>query len=106
MTDALTAFRGDVRQTPPAYSAVKWVANGAYDLVRKGRRVDMPSRIVCIHSIEIVAYAYPELTLDIICGTGTYIRTLGIDLAKALGTVAVMTALTQQLLVSSNLPML
>jgi tRNA pseudouridine55 synthase len=86
---------GELRQTPPAYSAIKIGGKRAYELVRRGESVEVPSRVVRIHSIDVVRYDYPDLELKIVCGTGTYIRTLGIDLAKQLGTVAVMTRLTR-----------
>lgn len=97
-TDLQTACRaltGTIHQTPPAYSAIKVNGKRAYDMARKGREVEMPSRQVTIDSIDIVRYQYPELTLQICCSTGTYIRTLGMDLAKKVDTVAVMTALTR-----------
>jgi len=86
---------GDIRQTPPAYSAVKVDGRRAYDLARQGRPVDIPSRTVRIHQLDVVQYDYPHVECKIVCGTGTYIRSLGIDLARSLGTVAVMTALTR-----------
>lgn len=95
LLSACRALTGIIEQTPPAYSAVKVGGKRAYEMVRKGQTVDMPSRSVHIESIEIVSYHYPDLQLQITCGTGTYIRTLGMDLAKTVGTVAVMTALTR-----------
>ncbi len=86
-------FVGEIEQTPPAYSAVKVDGRRAYDLARQGREVNMPSRTVRVQSVEVVSFGYPELTLDITCGTGTYIRSLGMDIARSLGTVAVMTSL-------------
>ncbi len=88
-------FIGAIEQTPPAYSAVKVDGRRAYDLARQGCDVDVPSRTVQVQSIDVIAFDYPELTLDITCGTGTYIRSLGIDIARSLGTVAVMTSLTR-----------
>ena len=84
---------GDITQTPPAYSAV-WV-NGerAYKRVRSGEAVQMPSRTVTVESLSIRSYEFPELELDIVCGSGTYIRTLGMDLATAAGSCAVMSFL-------------
>ena len=49
-----------------------------------------------IYRIEVVAYQYPELVLDIECGGGTYVRSLGRDLAESLGTAAVMSALVRR----------
>jgi tRNA pseudouridine55 synthase len=84
---------GQIQQTPPAYSAV-WVdGQRAYQRVRRGEDVQMPSRTVAIKSLQIRQYQFPELEIDIVCGSGTYIRTLGIDLAKGVGSCAVMSYL-------------
>tara|TARA_R110002049_G_scaffold72490_2_gene187195 strand:- start:226900 stop:227748 length:849 start_codon:yes stop_codon:yes gene_type:complete len=93
LQEQATCMLGQIQQTPPAYSAV-WV-NGkrAYDRVRGGEDVDMPSRTVTIDSLDIIAYDFPEIELDIVCGSGTYIRTLGMDLAAAVGSRAVMSYL-------------
>ena len=53
----------------------------------------MPSREVVIESLQILHYQFPQLELDIVCGSGTYIRTLGMDLAKGVGSCAVMSFL-------------
>jgi tRNA pseudouridine55 synthase len=84
---------GRIQQRPPAFSALKIKGQPAYKLARQGRAVELAARPVEIHRIEIVAYRYPELTLDVVCGSGTYIRSLGRDLAESLGTAAVMSAL-------------
>ena len=84
---------GEIRQTPPAYSAV-WVdGKRAYDRVRGGEDVQMPTRTVFVHSLNIVNYQFPELELEIECGSGTYIRTIGMDLAEGVGSRAVMSYL-------------
>lgn len=84
---------GPIEQRPPAFSAIKIAGRRAYDIARKGQAVEIPARTIVVHSIEIVQYEYPELVLDIRCGSGTYVRSLGRDLAQALGTGAVMSAL-------------
>jgi tRNA pseudouridine55 synthase len=88
-------FLGTIDQRPPAFSAVKVAGRRAYDLARKGKTPEIRPRPVTIHTIAIAAYEYPKLVLDISCGSGTYIRSLGRDLAESLGTAAVMTALTR-----------
>jgi tRNA pseudouridine55 synthase len=90
---ALEEFIGQIQQRPPAYSAIKIGGKRAYHLARRGQSVSLPPRPVTIHSIAIDYYQYPELVLDIVCGSGTYIRSLGRDLAEAVGTAAVMTGL-------------
>ncbi len=90
---AVEQLTGEIDQVPPAHSAI-WVdGQRAYKRVRAGEKVDMPSRTVMIHSLEIVQYDFPELKVDIVCGSGTYIRTLGKDLAQLAGSTAVMTHL-------------
>ncbi len=55
----------------------------------------MPSRSIEIHRLEVLEYTYPRLRMEIECGTGTYIRSLGRDLARRLGSDAIMTELTR-----------
>jgi tRNA pseudouridine55 synthase len=95
VTAALPQFVGEIPQVPPAYSAIKVGGRKSYDLARQGQAVELAPRPVTIHALEVVRYEYPELTLDITCGSGTYIRSLGRDLAASLGTAAVMTQLVR-----------
>ena len=90
---ALPAFIGEIEQRPPAYSALKVGGRRAYDLARKGKQVELQPRKITVHDIAVLHYEYPELQLQITCGSGTYVRSLGRDLAEALGTGAVMSAL-------------
>ena len=73
---------GRVDQRPPAFSALKSEGRRAYQLARQGRNAELAARPVEIHRIEVRAYEYPELVLDVECGSGTYIRSLGRDLAE------------------------
>jgi tRNA pseudouridine55 synthase len=90
---AVPQFLGTIQQQPPAYSALKVAGQRAYALARRGEAVELAERPVHIHELKIVRYEYPELELLIRCGSGTYIRSLGRDLARAVGTDAVMSAL-------------
>jgi tRNA pseudouridine55 synthase len=90
---ALPSFVGKILQTPPAYSALKVAGKRAYALARKGAEVTLEPRPIEVHCIELVRYEYPELVLDIRCGSGTYVRSLGRDIARSVGTEAVMSAL-------------
>jgi tRNA pseudouridine55 synthase len=90
---ALPPLTGEVLQRPPVYSAIKVAGKRAYKLARQGAEVELEPRPVTIHSLRVVAYDYPRLVLDIECGGGTYVRAIGRDLAEALGTAAVMSAL-------------
>jgi tRNA pseudouridine55 synthase len=90
---ATIAFVGPIKQRPPAFSALKIAGRPAYQLARRGREVSLVPRPVKIHQLAIVSYQYPTLVLDIECGSGTYVRALGRDLAESLGTAAVMSVL-------------
>lgn len=92
---AAATLTGEILQPPPAFSALKVAGRRAYDLARAGQPVDLKPRPITIYSIKIVEYAYPQLVLDIECGSGTYVRSLGRDLAAAVGTWAVMSALVR-----------
>ena len=73
---ALAAFRGSIQQTPPMYSAIKHKGKPLYELARSGIEVERKSRKVRIDSLEIVGWQPPVVTLEIVCGKGTYIRSL------------------------------
>ncbi len=90
---AAPQFVGCIEQTPPTYSAIHIDGKRAYERIRAGEVFEMPTRQVEVHSLEVLRYEYPEMELDIVCGSGTYIRTIGFDLARAVGSVAVMTGL-------------
>lgn len=89
----LHSFEGQIKQTPPAYSAIKINGQRAYALARKGIAVEMPPRIVTIDSIELLSYNYPEISFKTSVSSGTYIRSLVEDIGHSLGTGAYTTAL-------------
>lgn len=89
----LQQFVGEIKQTPPAHSAIKINGQRAYHLARQGKEVEMPERTVTIHSLELVDYTYPELKIRTHVSSGTYIRTLAQDIGKMLGTGAYCTQL-------------
>lgn len=92
---ALEAFRGDIMQVPPMYSAVKKDGKRLYDLARQGIEVERQARKVTVYRLTLDSFdeASQEGTLTIKCSKGTYIRTIIDDLGRSLGTGAVMTAL-------------
>ena len=90
---ALPHFVGRLAQVPPAHSAIKVKGRPAYQLARAGRELQLAPRWITIDRIDLIEYDYPRLQLDITCSSGTYVRSLGRDLAQHLGTQAVMTAL-------------
>lgn len=81
----LPEFVGDILQQPPAYSALKVNGRRAYELARKGDVVTLEPRVVSVYSIEVLHYEYPRLDLRIVCGAGTYIRSMARDLGERLG---------------------
>ena len=91
--EAAKRLTGRILQRPPAYSALKVQGRRAYDLARTGRHVELAPREVVVHRFRVVAYEYPEVRVTIECGGGTYVRSLGRDLAESLGTAAVMSSL-------------
>ncbi|RMF43496.1 MAG: tRNA pseudouridine(55) synthase TruB [Planctomycetota bacterium] len=93
--NAAARFLGRIRQVPPAYSAVQTGGRRAYELARRGQTVDLPSRQVVIHALETIAFEYPHVTIDVTCSTGTYLRSLGDDIARSLGSRAIMEELTR-----------
>lgn len=81
-------FTGKITQIPPAFSAIKIDGKRAYDLTRKGEKVEIPAREVEIFSLEILSYEFPSLKIRTHVSSGTYIRTLAEDIGKTLGTGA------------------
>lgn len=90
---ALPRFTGEILQQPPAFSALKVGGKRSYKLARRGKAVELQPRPITVHRLAIERYEYPELQLAIECGSGTYVRSLGRDLARAVGTEAVMSQL-------------
>lgn len=86
----LAAFRGPILQTPPMYSALKYKGTPLYKLAREGLEVARESRPVHIYKLEITDWHLPYFSLEVICGKGTYIRSLAQDIGEALGCGAVM----------------
>ena len=91
---ALPAFVGEIQQTPPAFSALKIGGQRAYDLARAGETVELKPRAVAIERLELLSRPDADHADFVVgCGKGTYIRSLGRDLALALGTVGYLSAL-------------
>jgi len=86
-------FTGEIKQTPPIFSALKINGVRAYKLARRGEEVEIPERTVTVYSLEIVDYTYPELKIRTHVSSGTYIRSLASDIGIALGTGAYCTQL-------------
>lgn len=91
--EAFLSFSGDIDQTPPIFSAIKHKGKKLYDLARKGIKVEIKSRRVTIHEIEIKDIDLPDITFRVRCSKGTYIRKLAHDLGEKLGCGAHLIAL-------------
>lgn len=80
-------FIGEIKQIPPAYSAIKINGRRAYDLVRKGQEVEIPERTVTIYDLQwLEDLPLNRSRFKVCCSKGTYVRTLAMDLAQKLGT--------------------
>jgi len=91
----LGKWHGRVLQVPPNFSALVVDGRRAYKMARKGVEFDLAPREVEISHLELLEYQFPVLQLNIECGSGTYVRSIGRDIAQGLGTQAIMTALTR-----------
>ena len=93
--ETLPQFVGDIQQVPPTYSAVKVNGDRAYALRRAGEDVTLKPKNVHIDEIELTHYddENKQLGLRVVCGKGTYIRSLARDLGRALGSGAFLTEL-------------
>ena len=91
----LADFVGDIQQVPPEYSACKIGGDRAYDLMRKGRDVELAAKTVHIDSVDVIDFnpTTMQLSIRVVCGKGTYIRSLARDIGRALDSGAYLTAL-------------
>lgn len=90
---ALAGFRGVIEQVPPVHSAVKVGGVRSYERARRHQPVSLTARRVRIDRLEVIGYRYPDLSVRIACGRGTYIRSLARDLGSVLGCGAYVTSL-------------
>jgi tRNA pseudouridine55 synthase len=89
----LKGFEGDIMQVPPMYSALKHQGIPLYEYARKGVEVERVPRPVTIHELTLIDFHPTEITFEVFCSKGTYVRTLGEEIAKALDTLGHLTAL-------------
>ncbi len=89
----LSQFTGNIQQVPPMYSALKKEGRPLYELARQGIEIEREARPITIERIELLSFTTDTITLDVTCSKGTYIRVLGEDIAKALGTYGHLTYL-------------
>lgn len=89
----LERYQGDIEQIPPMHSAIKIGGKKLYHLARQGKTIERPPRQVMIEEIRCESFSYPRLDVTIICGSGTYVRSLARDIGQDLGTGAYLTDL-------------
>jgi tRNA pseudouridine55 synthase len=82
---ALKSFVGEISQVPPMYSAKKVDGKRLYELARKGVEIEREAKKVTIHAISIIEQALPDVTVEVRCSAGTYVRVLAQDLGEKLG---------------------
>jgi tRNA pseudouridine55 synthase len=93
VNEVLNKFIGEIMQTPPSYSAIKVGGQRAYKLARAGKEVKIEPRKVQIYTINNVKYTYPSLSFEVHVSSGTYIRSLAVDIGESLGVGAYLSAL-------------
>ena len=91
--NVLPAFRGEILQIPPMYSALKVNGQKLYDLARKGKEVERQPRPITIHELELLHFDGQDARMRVRCSKGTYIRTLCEDMGEKLGCLGCMAAL-------------
>ena len=87
LREALGRFLGEIDQVPPMYSALKQGGKRLYELARRGVVVEREARRVTIFELVLERYEWPDAEIRVRCSKGTYVRSLVVDLAAALGTV-------------------
>ena len=95
LKEVLPKFIGKISQIPPKFSAKSINGKRAYDLARNGVEFELKPKDVEIYSIKVIEFDGIFVKLEITCGSGTYIRAIGRDIANELGTVATMTKLVR-----------
>ncbi|MBR4065210.1 MAG: tRNA pseudouridine(55) synthase TruB [Bacteroidaceae bacterium] len=91
----LESFVGEIAQRPPLFSACKVDGKRAYDLARKGSDMELAPKNIRIDAIELLQCELPKIKIRVVCGKGTYIRSLARDIGEALGSGAYLTALAR-----------
>lgn len=93
--ETLQRFVGNIAQRPPLFSACKVDGKRAYDLARKGSDMELAPKQVQIDEIELLECNLPQIKIRVVCGKGTYIRSLARDIGEALDSGAYLTGLTR-----------
>ena len=95
IVEKLAQFKGDIMQVPPVFSACMIDGHRAYKMARRGEQVELAAKPVRIDEIELMAFdpVTMQMSIRVVCGKGTYIRSLARDIGAALGSGAYLTAL-------------
>lgn len=93
LLNCFETFTGPIDQVPPMYSALKHQGKKLYELAREGKTVDRQPRRITIYALNLLRFNHEQITLDVSCSKGTYIRSLAEDIGDALGCCATVTAL-------------
>jgi tRNA pseudouridine55 synthase len=95
IVEKLAQFKGDIMQVPPVFSACMIDGHRAYKMARRGEQVELAAKPVRIDEIELTAFdpVTMQMSIRVVCGKGTYIRSLARDIGEALGSGAYLTAL-------------
>ena len=91
--DVLKGFLGEIKQRPPAYSAIKIDGKRAYEYARKGQEVEIKEKILVVDEIEVLSFEDDVLKIRVVCSKGTYIRALARDIGRQLKSGAHLIAL-------------
>lgn len=92
---AARRMHGPQMQRPPQFSARKVAGRRAYELARRGVEMELKPHAIEVHQMQIVQYEPPRCIVDVTCSSGTYVRSLGRDLAESVGSGAVMSDLVR-----------
>ena len=97
VAEALAALEGEQDQVPPMHSAVKHQGQRLYRLAREGKEVERKARRITVYRVELLTREADQVTFQVHCTKGTYVRTLAEDLGERLGTGAHVTALRREM---------
>ena len=93
--EVFNSFLGESEQIPPMTSAIRHEGERLYDLSRQGIEVERKPRKIVVKALTLLSFSYNEICFEVICSRGTYVRTLGEDIAIKLNTVGHLTALNR-----------
>jgi len=86
-------FLGAGEQVPPMFSALKYQGKPLYEYARQGIEIERPARPIYIYELKLLSFEKDQITFEVLCSKGTYVRTLGEEIAQALKTVGHLIAL-------------